>query len=76
MIVITIKVQHAIIVFVTIPEQLINLLFWHLLASAADDGSELLPVDVTVTVAEERERETTSVKKQESASDKITRPHT
>lgn len=46
----TIKVQHAIRVFVSILQQLINLLICDRLASAADDLGELISVNVAVSV--------------------------
>lgn len=46
----TIKVQHAISVFVSVLQQLIDLILRDRLSSAADDLSELVPVNVAVGV--------------------------
>lgn len=46
----TVKVQHAVGVLVSILHQLINLLFCDGLAAAADDKGKLLSVDVAVAV--------------------------
>lgn len=46
----TVKVQHAVGVFVSILHQLINLVLCDGLAGAADDEGELLSVDVAVGV--------------------------
>lgn len=46
----TVKVQHAVVVLVSVLEQLIDLVLCDLLTGAADDRGELLSVDVTVSV--------------------------
>lgn len=46
----TVKVQHAVAVFVPILQQLINFILCDGLAGAADDQGELLPVDVAIGV--------------------------
>lgn len=46
----TIKVQHAIVVFVSVLQQLIDLVLCDRLPSAADDLGELISVNVAVCV--------------------------
>lgn len=52
----TIKVQHAVGVFVSILHQLINLILCDGFTGAADDEGELLSVNVAVAVPEQNKK--------------------